>query len=427
MATVSFKKGNLADLAATAIVEGQILITTDERSMYVDVGEGQRIRLGDFIEVANVAALAAEKEKANLSQTALYYCTEENILAKYNGTDFVQINYNTDTGATVAANEGEGFTDGDSPKLTYSAENRTMTLTIPKKLVTEEALTAKLGEIGEGTVAEFVTGEIAKISGSETELEGRVETLEAQIKTKAEAETVTTLSGKVDTLTSTVGSEESGLVKQVSDLENKVGDSPVSDQIEEAITALNLDTTYAKASELETANQKITAVETKNTEQDNTIKSIQEQLGGLSGAMHYKGAAEEDPATMVSPKETYAAGDVVTWNAKEYVFDGTQNKFIEFGDVSAEGERLTVLEAWKTNTSEQLTTIETSVSQETTRAKAAEEANATAISTEQTRATAAEEKAKTDAVTEAKLYTDQEIGKINSGLEWGDFTSAAGG
>ena len=88
MANVLFKKGLLAGLSKAPIREGTIYVTTDERAMYLDISDSQRIRLGDFIEVANIDALPSTGANAS----ALYYATEENVLAKYNGTKWVQIN-----------------------------------------------------------------------------------------------------------------------------------------------------------------------------------------------------------------------------------------------------------------------------------------------------------------------------------------------
>ena len=87
MANVLFKKGLLANLPSTK-VEGTIYVTTDERAMYLDVSNSERIRLGDFIEVANIATLPSTG--ANVS--ALYYATAENVLAKWSGSAWVQIN-----------------------------------------------------------------------------------------------------------------------------------------------------------------------------------------------------------------------------------------------------------------------------------------------------------------------------------------------
>lgn len=88
MANVLFKKGLLAGLKDAPIKEGTIYVTTDERAMYLDVDASTRIRLGDFIEVANIAALPSTGANAS----ALYYAADENVLAKWSGSAWVQIN-----------------------------------------------------------------------------------------------------------------------------------------------------------------------------------------------------------------------------------------------------------------------------------------------------------------------------------------------
>ena len=87
MANVLFKKGLLANLPKT-YAAGTFYVTTDERAMYLDVDDSTRIRLGDFIQVDTIADLPSE----GASTTALYYVVDSNILAKWNGEDWTQIN-----------------------------------------------------------------------------------------------------------------------------------------------------------------------------------------------------------------------------------------------------------------------------------------------------------------------------------------------
>ena len=89
MANVTFHKGLLANLPA-AKSAGSIYITTDERAVYFDYDEENRIRIGDFISVASISALPE-----SASTDALYYAESENVLAKFNGTAWVQINPDT--------------------------------------------------------------------------------------------------------------------------------------------------------------------------------------------------------------------------------------------------------------------------------------------------------------------------------------------
>ena len=89
MALVNFNKGLFENLPS-AISEGNIYITTDERAIYFDYDSTHRIRLGDFVTVANLEALPN-----TASIDALYYAESENVLAKFDGSSWVQINPDT--------------------------------------------------------------------------------------------------------------------------------------------------------------------------------------------------------------------------------------------------------------------------------------------------------------------------------------------
>jgi len=82
---IKFYKGLEASLPASG-VNGALYITTDEGAIYLGTGTGMK-RLGDFVQVANVAALPAKAH-----ESCLYYCVAENILAKWNGTEWKQVN-----------------------------------------------------------------------------------------------------------------------------------------------------------------------------------------------------------------------------------------------------------------------------------------------------------------------------------------------
>lgn len=64
-----------------------------------------------------------------------------------------------------------------------------------------------------------------------------------------------------------------------------------------------------------------------------TMIDVQNAVAGLSGAMHYVGESTTDPSTgtaTVEGHEDWVSGDVVTYNAKEYVYDG--ENWRELGD-----------------------------------------------------------------------------------------------
>lgn len=91
MALLKFLKGNYTSLSTKAIAEGQILICGDTGEMFVDVASDKRVKIGDFSVVANIAALEALDASA-VPTSRLYYVEDGNILARSNGTSWIQIN-----------------------------------------------------------------------------------------------------------------------------------------------------------------------------------------------------------------------------------------------------------------------------------------------------------------------------------------------
>lgn len=83
---IKFLKGKVARLPQTATA-GAVYFTEDE-GLYLGLADGTYHRYGDFITVANVASLP----EAGAHETCMYYCVAENILAKWSGTEWVQIN-----------------------------------------------------------------------------------------------------------------------------------------------------------------------------------------------------------------------------------------------------------------------------------------------------------------------------------------------
>lgn len=156
MANVMFKKGLLAGLPST-YAEGTFYVTTDERAIYLDVSDSARIRLGDFQEFATLEAL---KANVNPSTSALYYISGLNVLAKWNGTDYVQINL--DTGATSVEVVGEG---NAVTAASYDAVTRKLTLTMGETFAKKselDELDAFVGDIPEGYAEETVIAYINK-------------------------------------------------------------------------------------------------------------------------------------------------------------------------------------------------------------------------------------------------------------------------
>ena len=84
---IKFLRGNVANLPQTATA-GALYFTKDE-GIYMGMEDGSYHRYGDFITVADVKSLPATGAHA----TCMYYCTNENILARYDAEKgWIQIN-----------------------------------------------------------------------------------------------------------------------------------------------------------------------------------------------------------------------------------------------------------------------------------------------------------------------------------------------
>ena len=181
MANISFKRGS--NLNKLAITDGQFIVNTTERSIYVDVGT-ERLRIGDFVSVANIDALPAAGGHA----TALYYVEDINCLAKWDGSSWIQIN--RDTGVKEVKVEGDG---NAITAASYDAKTRILTLTKGETFATPAVVDSKISnKVGtiEGTVKDYVDEKTSGIASDAaltalgtrvTAAEGDIDTLQAAI------------------------------------------------------------------------------------------------------------------------------------------------------------------------------------------------------------------------------------------------------
>lgn len=377
MATVAFKKGLLAALPST-YTEGTFYVTTDERAIYLDVDGSTRIRIGDFQEFATLQALQAN---TNPSTTALYYITDLNVLAKWNGSAYVQINL--DTGATSIEVVGDG---NAVTAASYDPATRKITLTKGATHTTAEdvsnAIDLAIGELGnkEGdtpyaNVKDYVDTKIADVVAGSIEGLGALASKDKVAESDLEATLATKINGKANVGTADDTSDMDTLkgAKKYADEKASAAQSAAESHADDAIAALDVsDSAVAtqfvtavsetdgkiavsrralEADDIpEIAQSKVTGLTTAlagkqdtvvfNTAydaEDNkaaTMTDVQNAVADLSGAMHYEGNSTTDPAegepTVAGHEGAWAKGDVVTYNAKEYVYDGSAWR--ELGD-----------------------------------------------------------------------------------------------
>lgn len=122
-ARVKFLRGTLANMP-TDKTDGNIYITTDERGMYIDYNDGtelKRIRIGDLLEFERWSDISAQSPTGTYSTSALYYAKQENILGKWDGTSWTQINAPT-TFSQIISDMGYNVTVGSGTTATIKLD-----------------------------------------------------------------------------------------------------------------------------------------------------------------------------------------------------------------------------------------------------------------------------------------------------------------
>lgn len=264
MAKVMFKKGLRANIPAVKS-EGCFYVATDERALYLDVNADTRIRLGDFQEFATLEALQAN---VNPSKSALYYITSLNVLAKWDGTEYKQINL--DTGATSIEVVGEG---NAVTAASYDAATRKITLTKGVSYATAEDINTKVGDLGDkDTVRAYVDAKTAGIASSAA----------------------------------------------LAELQEKVGDKSVADQISSAITALDLANTYDPKGAADAKDAAIAAAKKAGDDAQADVDALETLVGtipteaGVETVIAYIDKKAADAATSATYNDTEVRGLITT-------------------------------------------------------------------------------------------------------------------
>lgn len=167
---IKFLRGNVKDLPLTATA-GALYFTKDE-GVYLGLEDGSYHRYGDFITVSDVASLP----DAGAHQNCMYYCVSENILAKWNGSEWIQINKQK----TLAELGGVA-------KSVYEAKIANLEQADTNNATAISDLEAYVGTIpADATATNIVAYVQEKTSGIATdtalsELTGRVSTAEGEI------------------------------------------------------------------------------------------------------------------------------------------------------------------------------------------------------------------------------------------------------
>lgn len=182
MALLKFLKGNYSSLSAKAIAEGQVLICGDTGEMFVDVAADKRVKIGDFVVVPTVEALEA-LDATVVPTSRLYYVEDGNILARSNGTGWVQINKQKTldelggVSASTYATDKAALVKADTDNATAISNLKTYVGTIPETATATDIVSY----VQEKTSGIATNAALTELTGRVSTAEGEIDALQAAI------------------------------------------------------------------------------------------------------------------------------------------------------------------------------------------------------------------------------------------------------
>lgn len=180
---IKFLRGNVANLPQTA-TEGALYFTKDE-GIYLGMADGSYHRYGDFIIVENVQSLPA----TGAHETCMYYCTAENILARYDAVKgWVQINKQptADEMKTLLSLGSAAYTDASAYDVAGAADAvRTYVGDIPNDENGDPIATSVVAYINKKTDGIATSGNLEALGGRVSTAEGEIDALQADSHTHA--------------------------------------------------------------------------------------------------------------------------------------------------------------------------------------------------------------------------------------------------
>jgi hypothetical protein len=177
---IKFLRGNVANLPQTA-TPGALYFTKDE-GVYIGLENGSYHRYGDFIIVDNVNALPT----AGAHATCMYYCTSENILARYDSANskWVQINKQptAEELKTLLGLGSAAYTDATAYDVAGAADAvREYVGDIPNDENGDPIATSVIAYINKKTDGIATSGNLEALGARVTTAEGEIDTLQADV------------------------------------------------------------------------------------------------------------------------------------------------------------------------------------------------------------------------------------------------------
>lgn len=298
-----FKRGLLANLPTT-VDNGTIYMTTDEGGIYLGLADNQLKRMGDYITVANTSELVelTRQPGHKISTSALYYAIEQNVLCRWNGTAWVQINQQatlanlvggvdvsaTSTGLSVQVKDKQGNSagtagtvaiagggsvtvtkDATENKLVISGNNTVGALSAANNTIT---LTNKTNG-GAGVAAGSVAFGAAGLSSVSTDATGKI-TITTNAPKVADSVSVT---GNTATVTTSLNSSTGNPIQGTGDSFSIEGSGNVT--VSAAGKKITIDADVVEGA-LTAENNKIILTNTTNGDADSATAAGEITLAG---------------------------------------------------------------------------------------------------------------------------------------------------
>lgn len=308
-------------------------------------GAGNSVEREDVVEAYLITAVGASASIMKLATTAATGDLDQDLQELAQKVNALEGRM---TGAEGRITGVEGRLDAAEPRIT-GVEGRLDALE-PRVTGAENDIDALEGKVtaleadvsGVHTAVSGIQADITGIKEAADALAGRVTGVEGKVTT-AEADivalkaSVSGHTGAIDTIngqiTALQGKDKeleasiSGVAGRVTGAEGKITtlEGKVSG-VEGRVTGVE--------GRLDTAEGDIDAAEGRLTGVEGRVQALETKIVNLNGAMHYEGKSTTDPSGDTGPTVTGAdewkSGDVVLWDGKEYIYDGTS--WEEFGD-----------------------------------------------------------------------------------------------
>lgn len=282
------------------------------------------------------------------------------------GTYDVEIKKVITAGDADAVAKAKEYSDGLAPNYDAAGSAATAEQNAKNFVNSEiEKVNAKVGEVE--TQANKGVADAKVADDKAVAAKNAVDSLKEYVGTIPEGASATDVVGYIDEKTANIASDATVAAigarvdqaeKDIDAIEADYLKAADKTELEGKITEAKAAADSAKshsegvASDLVSAKEELGKADTAQVER---ITALEEKIVGVTGAMHFRGVEDSVPVEVSG----YAEGDVIIVGEKEYVFNGTE--FKEFGDVSAEAQRIASLEGKMTTAEEDIAQAKTDI------------------------------------------------------------------